>query len=214
MPTYQDISRHTSNVILDPEVSAEIWAKTIEESAFMQLARRIDIPGTGVKVQTITGEPTAGWVDETNAKPVGFHTFGAKTITLAPGQTTIATAYANLSDEASNPVIIMNKATYADFVAAAAAGNFQWDPFMGLPVVFSSALPTYSAATAGSGKYAIVGDLGVGYQVNYPEGEGVVIKYDDLSLAEADLVKIVGRQYAAHDAVAPFAFCRIVKPSA
>ncbi|MDO4807585.1 MAG: hypothetical protein Q4A07_10085 [Coriobacteriales bacterium] len=40
MPTYQDINRHTSNVILDPEVSAEIWAKTIEESAFMRIARR------------------------------------------------------------------------------------------------------------------------------------------------------------------------------
>ena len=137
---------------------------------------------------------------------------GAKQVTLAPGQTTIATAYANLSDEAVNPVIIMNKATYADFVAAAAAGNFSWDPFMGLPVLFSSALDSYTAATAGSEVYAIVGDLS-GAQVNYPEGEGVVIKYDDLSLAESDLVKIVGRQYAAFDAVAPFAFCNIVKPS-
>ena len=81
MPTYQDISRHTSNVILDPEVSGEIWAKAIESSAFMQLANRISIPGSGVKVQTITGEPTANWVDETNAKPVGKHTFGNKTIT-------------------------------------------------------------------------------------------------------------------------------------
>lgn len=81
MPTYQDISRHTSNVILDPEISAEIWAKAIDQSAFMQLANRITIPGSGVKVQTITGEPTANWVDETNAKPVGFHTFGNKTIT-------------------------------------------------------------------------------------------------------------------------------------
>lgn len=81
MPTYQDISRHTSNVILDPEISAEIWAKAIDQSAFMQLANRITIPGSGVKVQTITGEPTANWVDETNAKPVGFHTFDNKTIT-------------------------------------------------------------------------------------------------------------------------------------
>ena len=138
---------------------------------------------------------------------------GAKQVALAPGQTTIATAYANLSDEAVNPVIIMNKATYADFVAAAAAGNFSWDPFMGLPVLFSSALKAYSAATAGTDIYAIVGDLS-GAQVNYPEGEGVVIKYDELSLAESDLVKIVGRQYAAFDAVAPFAFCNIKKPSA
>ena len=81
MPTYQDISRHTSNVILDPEVSAEIWGKTIEQSAFMQLANRITIPGSGVQVQTITGAPAANWVDETNNKPVGFHTFGNKTIT-------------------------------------------------------------------------------------------------------------------------------------
>ena len=81
MPTYQDISRHTTSVILDPEVSSEIWANAIEESAFMRAARRINIPGSGVKVQTITGEPQANWVDETNLKPVGFHTFGSKTIT-------------------------------------------------------------------------------------------------------------------------------------
>ena len=80
MPTYKDISRHTSNVIADPEISKEIWAKTLDESAFMQLARKIKIPGTGVKMQTITGEPTANWVDETNPKPVSAHSFGAKTI--------------------------------------------------------------------------------------------------------------------------------------
>ena len=79
--SYADNSRHSSNVILDPEVSSEIWGKTLEESAFMQLARRINIPGSGVKVQTIAGEPTADWVDETNAKPVSTHTFGKKTIT-------------------------------------------------------------------------------------------------------------------------------------
>ena len=81
MPTYQDISRHTTNVILDADLSSEIWANTIEESAFMRAARRINIPGSGVKVQTITGEPQASWVDETNLKPIGFHTFGNKTIT-------------------------------------------------------------------------------------------------------------------------------------
>lgn len=81
MPSYQDISRHTSNVLLPDTISDEIWAKTIEQSAFMQLAQRINIPGTGVKVQTIASEPAANWVDETGAKPVDFHTFGNKTIT-------------------------------------------------------------------------------------------------------------------------------------
>lgn len=79
MPT--DINRNTTNVILDPEVSAEIWAKTIEESAFMQLARKINIPGPGIKVQTIAGEPTADWVDETALKPISTHTFDKKVIT-------------------------------------------------------------------------------------------------------------------------------------
>ena len=79
--TKMDISRGTTNVQLPVDVMQEIWAKTLEESAIMSLARHIAIPGPGVKVQTITGEPQADWVEETNPKPVGFHTFGAKTIT-------------------------------------------------------------------------------------------------------------------------------------
>lgn len=80
MPTAIDINRGTSNVALPQEVSAEIWAKVLDESAFMQLARKISIPGTGVTVQTITGEPVADWVDETGTKPVDTHSFGKKAI--------------------------------------------------------------------------------------------------------------------------------------
>lgn len=81
MPSYQDISRQTSNVALPADVAQEIWGKAVEGSAFMQLARRINIPGTGTTVQTITGEPTANWVAETNPKPVSSHTFGKHSIT-------------------------------------------------------------------------------------------------------------------------------------
>ena len=136
---------------------------------------------------------------------------GAANITAAPAVTTIATAYANLSDEAVDNVIIMNKLTYANFVAAQAAGNFAFDPFMGLPVLFNNSLPAYDSASTNA-VYAIVGDLN-GAQLNYPEGEGIVIKYDDLSEAEADLVKIVGRQYVAHAVTASGRFCNIKKPS-
>ena len=135
---------------------------------------------------------------------------GAK-ITEAPGLNTVASAFANLSDEATDPVIIMNKLTYANFKAAQAAGNFNVDPFMGLPVIFNNSLPAYDSASANA-VYAIVGDL-KGAQVNYPEGEGLVLKYDDLSLAEEDLVKIVGRQYSAHAVTASGRFCNIAKPS-
>ena len=133
-------------------------------------------------------------------------------ITAAPALTTISTAFANLSDEAVNPVIVMNKLTYANFVAAQAAGNFAFDPFMGLPVVFSSALDAYDSASANA-IYAFVGDLS-GVQVNYPEGDGIVIKYDDVTEAEKDMVKIVGRQYAAHALTACGRFCIIAKPAA
>ena len=105
----------------------------------------------------------------------------------------------------------MNKLTYANFVAAQAAGNYAFDAFNGLKVLFTSALPAYDTASANA-VYAIVGDLR-GAQVNYPEGEGIIIKYDDLSEAEADLVKIVGRQYAAHALTACDMFCNIAKPS-
>lgn len=135
----------------------------------------------------------------------------AAAITAAPGLTTVATAFANLSDEAQNPVIIMNKLTYANFKAAQAAGYYNADPFEGLPVLFNNSLPAYDTASANA-VYMIVGDLS-GVQVNYPEGDGVVIKYDDLSLAESDLVKVVGRQYAAHAVTACGRFCNVKKVS-
>lgn len=135
----------------------------------------------------------------------------AAAVTLAPSVTTIATAFANLSDEAVNPVIVMNKLTYANFVAAQAAGNFSFDPFRGFPVLFNNSLPAYDTASANA-VYAFVGDLN-GVQVNYPEGDGLVIKYDDMTEAEKDLVKIVGRQYVAHAVTACGRFCNIKKPS-
>ena len=135
----------------------------------------------------------------------------ASAVTLTPAVTTIASAFATLSDEARNPVIIMNKLTYANFVAAQAAGNFAFDPFMGLPVLFNNSLAAYDNASANA-VYAIVGDLN-GAQVNYPEGDGLVIKYDDMTEAEADLVKIVGRQYVAHAVTACGRFCNVKKPS-
>ena len=136
---------------------------------------------------------------------------GAAAVTAAPSVTTIAKAFANLSDEATDNVIIMNKLTYANFVAAQAAGNFAFDPFMGMPVLFNNSLPAYDNASANA-VYAIVGDLN-GAQLNYPEGEGIVLKYDDISQAEADMVKIVGRQYVAHALTASGRFCNVKKPS-
>lgn len=137
---------------------------------------------------------------------------GVPAVTAAPAVTTIPTAAANLSDEADGLVVIMNRLTEVAFLEAHAQGNFGIDPFAGLPRVYSSALPAYSTANANA-VYAIVGDL-KGETVNFPEGAGIVTKWDDLSEAEADLVKIVARQYAAHGVTGPGRFCNIKKPAA
>lgn len=137
---------------------------------------------------------------------------GVPVVKLAPTVNTIATAAANLSDEAVNVCVVMNRLTEVEFRAAYAAGNFAVDPFDGLPRVYTSALPAYSTASEND-CYAIVGDLSA-IQVNYPEGEGVIIKYDDLSLSETDMVKIVGRQYAAHKITGPGRLCKITHPAA
>ena len=126
------------------------------------------------------------------------------------GVGTVAKAMAKLSDEAANPVVIMNKATWGAFKAAQYAGSFDVDPFEGLPVVFNNSMTAYSAATTGV-TYAIVGDLGQGALANFPAGGDIEFKYDDLSLATSDLVKIIGRQFVGLGVVANNAFCKITK---
>lgn len=135
---------------------------------------------------------------------------GEASVTAAPALGTVALAIANLSDEASDPVIVMNKLTYAAFKEAQYAANYGADIFEGLKVVFNNTLPAYSAASSGD-TYMIVGDFGHGAQANFPDGESIGIKMDDLSLAEKDLVKLVGRCFVAARPVAPFAFTRIKK---
>lgn len=134
---------------------------------------------------------------------------GVPVVTAAPSVTTIPTAAANLSEEAGNIVVIMNRLTEVNFLAAQAAGNFSVDPFAGLPRVYTSALKAYDAASSNE-TYAIVGDLRA-LQFNFPDGDGITIKYDDLSLAEKDLVKLVGRQYAGHGITAPGRLVKVAK---
>ena len=123
---------------------------------------------------------------------------------------TVAQALAMLSDEAANPVIMMNKATWGAFKAAEYAGSYAVDPFEGLPVVFNSTISSFAAATTGV-TYAIVGDLGHGALANFPNGEGIQFKFDDMTLKKADLIEVLGREPIALGVVAPNAFVKITK---
>ena len=126
----------------------------------------------------------------------------------APSVGIVAECLGKLSDEAANPVIVMNKATWSQFKAAQYAASYAVDPFEGLPVYFDNTIPTYSS-TATTGVWLIVGDFGRGAQANFPNGQEIGLKFDDLSLAEKDLVKIVGREYVGIGIVGDKCFCRV-----
>ena len=125
----------------------------------------------------------------------------------------VAEAMAKLSDQAANPVVILNKATWGEFKKAQYANKFNTDPFEGLPVIFNNTIESFANATTGV-TYAIVGDLGEGALANFPNGEGVEIKVDDKTDMAKDLVKILGREYVAVAPIANRAFVNITKPAA
>lgn len=137
---------------------------------------------------------------------VGVPALTAATI----GQGTVAAAMAQLSDEAANPVVIMNKATWGAFKAVQYAGTFDADPFEGLPVLFNNSMKAYAAASTGD-TYAIVGDLGEGALANFPNGDEIEFKFDELSLKKQDLIEVLGRRFVAIAPVAPNAFVKIKK---
>ena len=123
---------------------------------------------------------------------------------------TVAKAIAALSDDAANPVIMMNKLTWGALKAAQAAASYGYDPFEGLPIAFNNTIKSYSAASTGD-TYMIVGDLDQGALANFPAGEEITFKYDEMTLATQDLVRVIGREYVALGVVAPDAFVKINK---
>lgn len=72
------IPTNRTNIQLPNSVSSEILQKTQEASAIMRLARRIILPGNGVQIPMITGDPQAAWVTETGSKPVSNPTIDKK----------------------------------------------------------------------------------------------------------------------------------------
>lgn len=143
--------------------------------------------------------------DTATSSAVSVSTVAADVITLS----TIAEALAKLSAAAKNPVIVLNRSTWAAFKAVQAAGNYGYDPFEGLDVIYSNDLTAYNSAEAGE-TYAIVGDFS-GIQANFPEGEDIVLKFDDITYAPEDLIQILGRQYVGFGIVNDKFFTKIAK---
>ena len=110
---------------------------------------------------------------------------------------TILAAIAALGSNARNRVFIGSGETITAVRTMALQGNYAYDPFFGLTVVQNDTVTG-----------AIIGDL-AGVRANLPEGGAVQFVFDPYSLAEADLVKIVGKMLAAIEVVGPKMFAVI-----
>lgn len=103
-------------------------------------------------------------------------------VTNAIDNTAAMAGFAALSDEARNPVVIISKANYAAIMnERATTGGKIEDPFNGMEVLFNRNVTGM-----------LVGDLD-GVVANFPEGEDFKFIVDRTSLAEKDMVKIVGK---------------------
>lgn len=125
---------------------------------------------------------------------------------------TIIEAEGLLGGQARNLVVICSRSTAAAIKGGALSGNFPFDPFDGATVLYTEALDSYADASANE-VFMIVGDL-AGVQANLPEGEAVKFIYDEYTLAPSDLIRIIGRLYAAIGVTGPGMFVNVTKGSA
>lgn len=68
MPTGTPTNR--SSITLPTDLSQEILEKARGDSVVMRLARQMALPGRGLTIPVVTGDPEAAWVTETDNKPV------------------------------------------------------------------------------------------------------------------------------------------------
>ena len=198
-------------VTLTPE-SLMKWVRTSDEALDLDGEKFLQFIYSSLahKVAKLAADTV---VKKINAAPVvATKTAPSVAEVVTTGIADFVNAISKLSDEATAPVIIMNKQSYAYYKGLALAANYSIDPFEGMDVLFNNSLPVADGKAEGT--YAVVGDLGYGLEANFPRGKDINFKFDDLSEAESGLIKVVGRTPAAIEVVADKAFCKIVKKAA
>lgn len=132
-------------------------------------------------------------VASAGAELAEVQTQASATITTAD----IINAQGKLGGEATNPVLITTRTTAAALKAAALSAGYAYDPFDGLEVVYVDA--SALSVVVGSGTVsasAVIADLS-GWQINLPDGDQVKFKFDDITEADADMIRVIGRLYVA-----------------
>lgn len=176
-----DVNRSTSGIVLTPEQSAEIWSAAEYASAVMQLAQKVDLPGSGVSVPIITGEPEADWVNETDEKPVSRPTFDNKIMTpytaavIVPFSNQFKRDKAGLYNEILRklPQALARKFDSTVFGLTSGAPGSNFDTLGGAPQV-GIAGKTYAGLVAADQAIAAGGGILNGWALS-PQARGLLL---------------------------------------
>lgn len=201
-----DVNRTTSGIVLTPEQSAEIWSAAEYASAVMQLAQKVDLPGSGISVPIITGEPEADWVAETAEKKVSRPTFDNKLMTpytaavIVPFSNQFKRDKAALYNEIVRklPQALARKFDQTVFGLAAGAPGSNFDTLGGAAQV-GIAGKTYQGLVAADQAVATGGGILNGWALS-PQARGLLLGAIDTtgrplftgSAAEGDVPRLLG----------------------
>ena len=175
------VPTNRTNINLPPEVSAEILAKTQEASAVMSLARQIALPGRGVSIPVITGDPQAAWVGETEAKAVANPSLETKIMepyklaVIVPFSNEFRRDAASLYDELVRrlPLALAQKFD-ATVVGAVQAPGSNFDTFASATAQNITNPNTYASLVAADTDIASAGGDMNGIALS-PQGKGVLL---------------------------------------
>lgn len=200
------IATNRTNITLPAEVSAEILQKTQEQSAIMQLARQIPLPGRGAAIPVITGDPQAAWVDETNAKPVSNPSLATKIIrgyklaVIVPFSDEFRRDAAALYDAivARLPLALAAKFDATVFGPASGAPGSDFD-VLGAATAQSLSTDAYAGLVAAQAAIATAGGIMDGIALS-PQGQSVLLAAVDgerrplfiNSVADGGIPRILG----------------------
>jgi len=175
------IATNRTNITLPAEVSAAILQKTQEQSAIMQLARQIPLPGRGAAIPVITGDPQAAWVDETDAKPVSNPSLatkimrGYKLAVIVPFSDEFRRDAASLYDAivARLPLALAAKFDATVFGPASGAPGSDFDA-LGAAAAQSLSTDAYAGLVAAQAAIATAGGIMDGIALS-PQGQSVLL---------------------------------------
>lgn len=175
------ISTYRGDITLPAEMGREILAKMQTESAIMQLARQIELPGRGVEIPVITADPEAAWVAETDPKPVSNPGLSSKLMSayklavIVPFSNEFRRDAASLYDEL---VRRLPRALAMKFdntvIGGVAAPGTNFDSFASATAQDISGTGTYASLVAADADIASNGGIMNGIALS-PQGKSILL---------------------------------------